>query len=281
MMELILNLALAPASATFAGVITWLLHRDETLEDGALVRHFVVLLIMITGSFWGVTRTDAVRMRLEPSFRIEREIQTQPLITTLERLAPDDANELKGHLAAEMSTGTTLNDSMFLARPALAKQARYRSGFADQQTRLAWARYTTDTLKDFANDDPMLCYRLITNQPLERATLIGTLGSENFARFQAILIRLYESADQGMRHERMSGDRPADFNEAAREYSVIQEEIEERFGAEVAAMLRRDRLQSAPASAAKQLCAARIYQLEAMQRRPQAMAALLVDSVLR
>ena len=76
-------------------------------------------------------------------------------------------------------------------------------------------------------------------------------------------------------------EKHAEFNAVAREYSAIQEEIEERFGRDIANLLRSDRIRSTPIDLASRVCAARIYQLEAMQKRPKEIASRLTDSILR
>ena len=53
------------------------------------------------------------------------------------------------------------------------------------------------------------------------------------------------------------------------------------FGPEVSALLTNKRFPLSPPMSADTVCAARIYQLEAMLKRPKATASLLIDSALR
>jgi len=281
MMQLVIQLLFTPVCALLAGAILWLVFRNETLDDSALIRNFVFMLALFTGTGIGVLRTEAVRLRIDPVFRIQHEIETHPLYMTIAAYAPDDAQALRRTLEAEMAGGASLADALRVARPMLWAEVKYRSGFADQTTRLQLARYVTDTLIEFGRSDPGFCHRILTEQPFDRAMLLERFTPENSAVFQDIAIRVYESADRGMRHEERPSEKHAEFNTVAREYSAIQEEIEERFGRDIANLLRSDRIRSTPIDLASRVCAARIYQLEAMQKRPKEIASRLTDSIVR
>jgi hypothetical protein len=281
MTQLLVGLLFTPVCAMLAGAIIWLMFRSETLDDAALIRNFVIALVLISGSGWGFLRTDAVRMRIEPVYRIQREIESHPLYATIALHAPSDAEALRKLLETEMAAGMPIEDALRAARPMLWREVKYRSGFADQATRLEYARYVTDTLKEFRNTDPVLCHRIVTQQPLDRAVVLDKFTRENAAAFHETAIKIYESADRGMRREWNPNDKIAEFRTVALEYQAIQEEIEQRYGKDIATLLRSDRIRSAPATSAAELCKARIYQLEAMQKRPKEIASRLTDSVLR
>ena len=84
-----------------------------------------------------------------------------------------------------------------------------------------------------------------------------------------------------MRDERTAGDIPVDFNAAAREYRVVMDGVKEQFGEQVERQLEKKTFPAQPVEPADELCAGRIVQLESMLARPQGMAAMLIDSVLR
>jgi hypothetical protein len=279
---MLLGLLFMPACAMVAGVLLWGFHRNETLDDGPLVRTFSFLLVLTAGAAFGILRTDTVRMRIDPAFRIQTEIETDALYSTIAKISPDDARKLNESLQQQMAEGTTLSDAMLGAHPLLWGEVRRRTGWVDQATKLQWASYITELLKNASNqDDHELCFAIMTNQDLDRSTLTESFSVADHQRFRELAIRIYEMSDLGMRRELNSGDVHVEFNAAAREFSVISEELEQRFGDEVVHLLRSDRIRSAPPSSFKQLCAARIHQLEAMQKRPKAMAAALVDSIVR
>ena len=281
MMSVVLHLALMPFSATLAGFVMWLLHRREALDDGALVRNFSVLLVLVAGTAMGVLRTDSVRMRIDPVFRIHTEIEADLLYSTMAQISSGDAETLRATLEKQMAAGDTLSDAYLSAQPFLWSEAKRRTGWVDQATRLEWARFITDALRSAqSNRDYELCFRVMIDGTFDRPTLVEKFSSEHHKRFYDLAIRIYESSNLGMSNER-APEPSVEFNEAAREYSVISEEMEQRFGRETVQLLRRDRLGSAPSSTWQGLCAARIYQLEAMQKRPKPMASRLVDGVVR
>lgn len=282
MMLAALALLLLPACAAVAGLLVWLLYRHETLDDGALLRHFLIFMVAGIAAAWGIGRTEAVQFRLHPELRIQAEIDAHPVYSTLKELAPDDATQLLQTLVTQTSAGASVADAFLQARPLLTAMTNTRSGWADQESRLVWGRLTTNSLKELQTQDPALCYRALSGPTLDSKTLSQAFSSENSRAFQQAVVRVYQSADLGIRHQGPVGERLADFNEAAAEYRVIFEEIKQKFGPAVATNFFASKtFPEVPTAPPSEVCAARIYQLEAMMKRPKAMAATLVDSVLR
>jgi hypothetical protein len=280
-MMLVLAVLFTPFCATIAGFVVWVSHRHESLGDGALLRSFLVLLFISMALLWSVGRTSAVRMRLDPQLRVQAEIEAHPVYATLERLAPDDAKALRAFLGLQMSRGQTLSAAFLQARPLLTHSVTERLGFANQDSRLMWGRLVVDTLGELRARDPVLCYRALAGQELDQQALGQAFSPANTAAFQRAVVRIYESADRGMRRERSPADEPVTFNQAALEFRVVQDEVEHRFGPEVAAQIAHGKFTDPAAAPPQQLCAARIFQLEAMLKRPKGTASMLVDSVLR
>jgi hypothetical protein len=278
---LALALLLLPACAAVAGLLVWLLYRHETLDDGALLRHFLIIMVASIATAWGIGRTEAVRFRLHPELQIQAEIDAHPVYSTLKELAPDDATSLLQTLVAQTATGVSVPEAFLQARPLLTTMTNTRSGWVDQETRLMWGRVVTNSLKELQTRDSELCYRALSGQNLDSKTLSQAFSSGNTREFQQTVVRVYESAKLGMRYNGHPGDVRLDFTEAAGEYQVIKDEIEQQFGAAVAANFSSKTFPEVPTAPPDQVCAARIYQLEAMMKRPKAMAARLVDSALR
>ncbi len=281
MMLAALALLLLPACATAAGLLVWGLYRHETLDDGALLRHFLIFLVASIAAAWGIGRTEAVQFRLHPELRIQAEIDAHPVYSTLKRLAPDDATSLLQTLVAQTATGVSVPEAFLRARPLLTAMTTTRSAWVDQETRLMWGRHVTNSLKELQTQHPELCYRALSGQNLDAQKFSQVFSPGNTREFQQAVVRVYESAGLGMRYNGHPGDVRADYNEAAAEYQVIKDEIEQRFGAAVAANFSNKTFPEVPAAPPDQVCAARIYQLGAMMKRPKAMAARLVDSALR
>ena len=281
MLMQVIALGFMPGCAAIAGFIVWLTNRGEALEDGALVRQFVFVAVVCAVIALGIGKTDAARMRLDPQFKLQTEMEAHPVYAAIKRIAPDDHQKLQAFLIAQLATGAALSDAFLQARPILTALANNRLGFVDQKTRLMWAQLFVDSLVELDTGDSEACYRLLSAQSLDRQTLAHAFSAGNIREFQRAVIDVYESADRGMRHAQPAGDSPADFNETAREYSVIRESITLKFGEPVSKQIASRQFPEESIESAEQLCAARIFQLEAMMERPQAMAALLVDSALR
>jgi enolase len=77
-----------PVCASVAGAFVWVAHRNETADDSELLQHFLVALIVAMAILWGISRTDAVRMRLNPQLRIEAEIKKNAVYAAVDQFAP-------------------------------------------------------------------------------------------------------------------------------------------------------------------------------------------------
>lgn len=264
-------------SATLAGVIVWVMHRNESLEDTELQRHFLIVFGIFFGLGLAALRTDTVRMQLDPIFRIKTEIETNALFRTLNAIDESGTGtSLRRSLEAQMIAGASLTDALARARPLLSEAARHRLGFADQQTRIMWARYVANTLRELQQQDPERCYLMMSGDARGDA-----LSAENTKAFHAALIRLYESSDRGMRRERSPADLATDLDAGRREFAAIKEELTGQYGPEVAAAVTSRKFEDSPPASAATMCRARISQLEAILRRPQGAASMLVDDALR
>jgi hypothetical protein len=271
-----------PVSATLAGFFVWITNRNQWLEDRDLLKEFLLIMIACMLLIWGTSTTDAARMYLDPQFRLQTELDAQPVYAAIKRFSDEDRQKLEEFLVVQLAEGKTLPEAFVQARTLLVALANYRLGFSDQKTHLLWARVTADSLKELQAKDPALCYQALPiAQPLDQQTLATAFSAENTQAFQQAIIALYESADRGMSHDRSSSDKPVEFNAAALEYRVVQKVVEEQFGEAVAEQLAKRNFPEPPLESRAQMCAAKIVQLEAMLERPQAMASQLLDSVLR
>lgn len=277
----IVGLLMAPICAIVAGLFVWLVARGEEASDGKLLGTFVAVFLITLLVSWQVVRSDAVRLRLDPAFKLAKELKTHRLYSTIKELAPDDSNKLGAVLAKELRGGATLPQAFVQARPLLYDLLRERVAFADQKTSIDWARSLIGTYKRFAMKDGDLCYALIGRHPIDSKTLTAAFDAENERQFEDLAVEIYESADRGLRHQYPPDEKPADFNETGREFSAIQDQVESEYGKEIATLLRKHEFAADTTLNHRTICRARIYQLDLMLERPQAKAAMLVRSVLR
>lgn len=281
MMALLFDLLLMPICAVVTGVLVWLLSGGDEQDDQKLFRHFVLIMGVCLLTAWKTSQTDAVRMVLDPQFRLQKELDAQPVYATFKTFAPDSLKSLDEFVVQRMAEGNSMPDAFLLARSLLTSMTNDRMGFADQKTRIAWGRVTADSLRELKASDPGQCYRALSGQLLDDQTLLHGFSAGNSDAFVRAVVAVFESADRGMRDERTPGDIPVDFNTAAREYRVIMEAVKAQFSEQVERQLEKKTFPAQPAGPAEELCSARIVQLESMLERPQGMAAMLIDSVLR
>jgi hypothetical protein len=271
-----------PLCASLAGTVVWVAHRNETADDSELLKTFLFALVVAMAILWSISRTDAVRMRLNPQLRIEAEIQKNALYAAVEQFAPSDAKTLWTFLGTRMARGETLSQALLETRTFLTQAVNERLGFADQKSRLAWGRVAVDTLEELQARDPVLCYRFMATQTLDEQESLHALSAENSAAFQTAVVQLYQATSAGMQRRGLApGDVRVEFNEAAREFSVIQADIEQQFGKPAADVVGHKELPLTPVVSPDVACSARIFQLQAMLKRPQGKAAMMIDSVLR
>lgn len=280
MIILLLLVLAVPICSIPTALIVWLLHRHEQAADGKLIRDFVVFLVLFVTAFWQITKSHGVRMRLDPDYRIQVEIESNPVYLSLKGLE-SEAKTFHDKLVNSMRAGKSIQQALLLARPWLRDEVTNYSGFADQKTRLRWASLYVATLKELQNIDSSSCYQEIGQHDLDESILVRGFSFENSQVFQQTVVDVHESALRGMSHEYPKDERPADFNATALENSAINKDIEERFGTEIVDIIRRHRFSDSEPGAPEKICAARIFQLESMLKRPQATASLLVDSALR
>jgi hypothetical protein len=278
--QLVLVLAM-PLCAMVAGAIVWLIHRRESLEDSDLLRSFLIMFVICFALVFAISRTDTVRIRLDPAFRIKTEIEANALFRTVNTFdEPRTGRVLRQSLEAQMLAGASLPDALARARPLLSEAARYRLRAADQQTQIMWAQYVADTLRELQEKDAELCYRMMWGVEHDAQASSDAFSAENNKAFQAVLIRLYESADRSMRRERSSTDVRTDLAEGRHEFAAIKDELTQRYGHEVAAAITGKQFGDEPPTSAATMCQARISQLNAILRRPQGLAAMLVRDAL-
>lgn len=274
-------LLMPPVCAMFSGAVVWATNRKHSLDDNSLIRQFLLLLAIGFAIAWGVSQTTAARLRLDPQYKLQTELDAHPVYAVIQRTAPDDHKRLVTFLAGRLSQGRTLGEAFVEARALLTEMARQRLGWADHKTTLSWARVTTETLRELQAQDPALCYRTRSARVPGQPAMDADFSAANTAAFQQAIVELYESAYRGLSHQHPPGDKPVDFNDAAREFRAVSDSIGQRYGEPMGKLLSKKVFTDPAPEPPQQVCAAMIFQLEAMQARPPAMAARLIDSILR
>lgn len=282
-----LSLLSFPACAVMSAAVVGVIHRHDELEDDALLREFIIVLVVGIGLVYATLQRPTIQLRLHPELQLRAAIEADPIYKALAHIGPANARRFRAVLIRERASVASLPQARLLARPMLTALATARLGFADQATHIAWGQATVDTLHELQALSPEECYAAISGQDLQRETIVRGLSGHNAAEFEAAAIRVLlqspglGSSGEGLQRASASGEQPADFNATMLEYQRIEDDVAQRYGSDVSALLTSKRFPRSPPMAADTVCSARIYELESMLKRPKATAALLIDSALR
>ncbi len=266
--------------AVIAGTVIWATNRGQVLDDSSLIRQFILWFAICTALAWGLTKTDTVRLRIDPQYKLQTEVEAHPVYAAVKRIARDDHTTLHNFLAVQIAKGQTLTDAFLAARPLLEGLARYQLQFVDQKTMLIWANVQIDTLKELQAKDPALCFRALSIKPAPSAPspLAQTFSADNTRAFHQAVIEVYESNYRYNSSPRPPSEGGLDLNEVRLEYRAIMETVTQRFGEPMTKQLSGWGLANPPTEPPDRICAAKIFQLQAMQSRPPAMANRLLRS---
>lgn len=279
-MMLLYFLLLPAVCASIAGIVIWATNRGHVLDDSRLIRQFILWFAICASLAWGLTKTDAVRLRIDPQFKLQTEVDAHPVYAAVKRIVREDHATLHNFLAVQIARGKTLTDAFLAARPLLEGLARYRLQYVDQKTMLIWADVQIDTLKELQAKDPALCFRALSIKPSpsEPSPLAQTYSPDNTRAFHQAVIEVYESNYRYYSTPRPPSEGSLDLNEVRLEYRTIMETLTQRFGEPMTKQLSEWGLTNAPTEPPERICAAKIFQLQAMQARAPAMANRLLRS---
>lgn len=126
--------------ALVAGTLVWVVNRNQVLEDASLIRQFLLILSICLLLAWGVGRTTAFRLRVDPVFALQTALDSHPLYLGIKEHAPDDAEKLRAALAVQTAQGKTLAEALAQVRPLLSRMAPYRVVFLTRKPYFAGRR---------------------------------------------------------------------------------------------------------------------------------------------
>lgn len=282
MMSMALFFLLLPTmAAVMAGAVVAGFNRHHVLEDGPLIRQFLVAMALFAVVLFGVSQSHPVRMRLDPVYKLQTELAADPVLQALREHAPDDARKLESLLVLAANEGHSLARAKALTRPVLSLWARYRVAFADHTSVLQWAQVHIDSLKELRERDPALCIQYLQAPTAESLPGLTGFSAANTAAFERAVVQLYTSANQGMRRTGRAADPVVSLEELRAHYADITQQVLQRhglrFGEGTAKTTEAQLLADTPA----RVCNAYLDRLETMQARPAPIAARLLQAALR
>jgi hypothetical protein len=267
--------------AVLAGVVVAVMNRNEVLEDSSLIRQFVVVMLACSVILFGASKTHSVRMRIDPVYKLQTELNTDPVLQAIKEHAPDDGRKLEELLVLGTSEGHTLAQAKALTRPVLVTWARYRVGFAEHKATLQWAQVHIDALKELRDKDPALCVQYLLPPTAEALTGLMSFSAANTAAFEAALIELYASAHRKMGHTSKANDPPVDLEVFRAQYGLVADAVWQRHGLRFGEGTAKATVAQLKADTPKRVCDAYIFRLETMQASPAPVAARLLQAALR
>lgn len=265
-----------PASAALAGGVLWFNTRGETLEDGALVRQFMLLLVVAALLLYGIGTRDFVRMRVDPLYRETQLFARHPLPSAMKQWNEADARRLENVVVERLARGGTTAQGLRDARRFLESTGAHMLGFGDDAARLAWARAELEGLREQQARDPEACYRALAGRPLDPAVPAGGYSEANTAALHTALADLYLSAARGGNGKRLG----AGLDEGRAAYASIRAGIVARWGEAVFKRVTQSGFPYPPREPPEAVCEARIWQIESLLELPEPLAGYLVFNLL-
>jgi hypothetical protein len=277
----LVGILLVPGCALLAGVIVWLILRHQSPADGELVGTFAGVLLGCLVLAIGIGKTDTVRLRIDPRYRILKEINANPVFATLQRTSPSNHRALADDLARSLAQNATVAEAFERARPLLTSMTNQELGFASWSATVHWGVLTRDSLAALQSTDPASCVRAMRREPLELATMRRAFNADNARAFQNVVIEVFETGAHSKAHDYSMQKSLVDFNAGVRRFRELGERIATRFGEVTAKEATAKELPAQLTTSASELCAARIALLDDILDEPEPMAGFLVDGLLR
>jgi hypothetical protein len=271
-------LLLLPVCAVIAGVVVGVSNRDQSPEDGSLVRQFLLFLAIFAAATWGISRLPSVQSRINPEVKVREQLSANPAYEAIRKYAPSDAAKVQAALGSEVGRGVKLEDAFVRIRPLFATLVRERLGFVDQATAVAWAHVMRDTLQQMKAADPQKCVRTLYPEPgVPHPLSERVLSDASAAAFLQAVADVYASADAGMRRDTVRADPRVDLQALQTEYRLVQEQTKGEFGDDAGRTKDRQWREANPAA----YCDIVLRKMQLMLQREPALAGSLLRQYLR
>jgi hypothetical protein len=277
------GLLIYPACGLIAALGTGWLMRGRTGDDGSLYWTFVALYAMAMLLGLGVLRTEWAQRRLDPMLDTAIQLSEHPLMQQL-RTEDAEQRQIRMDITRRVAEGAPMSEAIAATRPWLAQIGNRELGWVDASTRIRWAALEVATLRELRASNVEHCARVAQSQldPDGLSVLANRMSADNNAEFETAFIELMKAREIGI-GGRQAPAPALEFNDVARRYSEIADQLKGTYGATVVDYLARARFERhlAPVDDHGKLCDYRIAQLSAYLAEPPAMASRLIDSAMR
>lgn len=271
-------LLLLPVCAVIAGVVVGVSNRDESPEDGSLVRQFLLFLAIFAAATWGISRLPSVQSRINPEVKLQEQLHANIAYEAIEKYSPSDLATVRAALGKEVGGGASVTEAFVRIRPVVAALVRDRLGFADQATAVMWARLMSDVLQQMKASDPQKCVRTLHPVPGAPHPLAEpVLSDAGNAAFMKAVADVYESASAGMRNDAARKDPHVELHALQAEYRLVMEQMKGEFGDDALRTKAPEWREAHPAL----YCDMVVRKIELMLQREAAMSGSLLRAYLR
>lgn len=272
---------IAPVAAMVAGGVTWALTRDETPDDGELIRHFVATMAVVALLAAGPLSSDWAHRLADPRIALREQLAAMPVNAALREHRPGDWTRviqqaeplIAGHPAPEALARHARQQQLPLARDMLVH--------SDDESALAYVDALLPVLRELHARDPKLCVGAAWPAARQPAVdLAAHVRPDTAQAYEHALIALISHARPPSparpRPAAAAGSNP--LQEMQRAYGEIRESLQATHGSALMADLHTAKVRQHDAARA---CEASIELLERAQALPPAMARRLTTSMLR
>jgi len=264
-----------------AALMVWVTNRHDVLEDRQLVAYFMVFWLIFLGLALGFSRTHTARMRIDPVYKLQNELEAQPLFAAVKKYGASEFEDFARIVLPEVLVQhKSISEAIAKARPMLTKKVQYQAQFLNANSYMPWANVVVDSLYELQKRDPQLCYQVISQpEMLASEAIVANFSEANHAAFQNAVQQVYSYMASGK-----SSGAPDSVGEIAShstlvtEYRAIGQSVEERFDASMAYALDHKDSEQWRQQTPAMLCKAKLFQLESMRARPAHIAAGLLRS---
>lgn len=177
------SLAVLPACALIAGLVTAFVSRNEAPEDGPLWRDFSITLCLLSIMVYGVTSTEAYRNRFDPVTMARNQLLAEPSFAALQKHQPELWTLAEKNIEALGASGLKAPD---IAAQIEAQQvALVRARLDSANGASTYARMLLPALVELRDTRPQVCLeavwtRLRVSPPLTAS--VSVQAADSFRR---------------------------------------------------------------------------------------------------
>jgi hypothetical protein len=186
------SLAVLPACALLAGLVTAFASRNEAPADGPLWRDFSITLCLLSIMVYGATSTEAYRNRFDPVTMARNQLLAQPSFAALQKHQPELWALAEKNIAALGANGLEAPDivAQIDAQQVAIVRARLDSALGAS----TYARRLLPALVELRDTRPQVCVeavwsRLRVSPPLSAS--VSPQAAEGFRRGVAHVMEMH------------------------------------------------------------------------------------------